>query len=195
MRKILAVTTVTAMLTGLATALAVNPAHAAVHKNSGAYSASFVDGAGALTDDFGEQAGELGNSLCYGCGNSSGTDIVVLWQSILAAEDLLTLGQIDGDFGPATRDATKAWQTRYKLAADGMVGDATWSKADDRLRWLSSSRVSYAGSYESGAVVLHRGDPNLSQDDGAYMLVEVYRYSGVKSVGGSRIEFNSMTTL
>ncbi|NYV73846.1 peptidoglycan-binding protein [Streptomyces sp. UH6] len=183
------------MLTGLATALAVDSAHAAVHKNSGAYSTSFVDGAGALTDDFGEQAGELGNSLCYGCGNSSGTDIVVLWQSILASEEFLTLGQIDGDFGPATRDATKAWQTRYGLSADGMVGDATWSKADDRLSWLSSSRVTYTAEYGSGAVVLHRGDPNRSQDDGAYELVQVYRHSGVKSVGGSRIEFNSMTTL
>ncbi|MDQ0846104.1 peptidoglycan-binding protein [Streptomyces sp. V1I6] len=192
MRKILAAA---AVLSGLATALAVTPAQAAVSKNSGAYSSSFVDGAGALTDDFGEQAGELGNSLCYGCGNSSNTDIVVLWQSILAAEDFLTLSEIDGQFGPGSRDATKAWQRRYGLTADGMVGDATWSKADDRLRWLSSSRVSYAASYQSGAVTFHRGDPDIAQDSGAYKVAEVYRYDHVKSMGGQRIEFNSLTIL
>jgi putative chitinase len=34
----------------------------------------------------------------------------------------------DGTFGPGTLKAVKEWQTAHGLAADGLVGDATWSK-------------------------------------------------------------------
>jgi putative chitinase len=34
----------------------------------------------------------------------------------------------DGDFGPGTEKAVKAWQQANGLTADGIVGDATWSK-------------------------------------------------------------------
>jgi peptidoglycan hydrolase-like protein with peptidoglycan-binding domain len=176
---------------GLSTVLTINPAHAAYSQNSGAYSTSFVDGAGTLTDDF----DELGNSLCYGCGNSWNTDIVVLWQSILVAEDLLNFGDIDGKFGSGTRDATIAWQKRYGLGADGKVGNDTWSKADDRLVWLSNIDVSYTGKYQSGAVIFHRGSTSKVTDSGAYKLAEVYQHDGVKSIRGTRVEFNQLTTL
>jgi putative chitinase len=33
-----------------------------------------------------------------------------------------------GNFGPKTEDAVKAWQTKNKLPADGIVGPTTWSK-------------------------------------------------------------------
>lgn len=179
----------------LSTLLAVGPAHAAYAANSGAYSTTFVDGGGTLTDDFGDHYEELGNSLCYGCGNSSNTDIVVLWQSILAAEDFLDLGDIDGQFGPATRTATIAWQKRYGLTADGMVGNGTWSRADDRLVWLSSANVVYSGSHQSGAVSFFRGDSSKNTDSGAYKLAAVHQYDSVKNMGGTRIHFNSSTIL
>ncbi|MFC8872228.1 peptidoglycan-binding protein [Streptomyces sp. NPDC057148] len=184
-----------ALAPAMATVLAVSPAHAAYSQNSGAYSTSFVDGAGSLTDDFGDHFDELGNSLCYGCGESSNTDIVVLWQSILVAEDLLDFGDIDGQFGPATRNATIKWQQRYGLSADGMVGDRTWSKADDRLVWLSRVDVSYTGKYNIGAVIFNRGSTSKVTDSGAYRIDEVYQYDGVKSMRGSRIQFRSLTTL
>ncbi|MFD5648333.1 peptidoglycan-binding protein [Streptomyces sp. NPDC127039] len=180
---------------GLSTLLTVGPAHAAYAANSGAYSTSFVDGGGVVTDDFGEHYEELGNSLCYGCGNSSNTDIVALWQSILAAEDLLDLDDIDGQFGPATRAATAAWQQRYRLSADGMVGNDTWSRADDRLVWLSSRQITYTGSYQSGAVTFYRGDSSKTKDSGAYKLAAVWQYDRVKNMGGTRIHFNSSTIL
>ncbi|MFJ8143792.1 peptidoglycan-binding protein [Streptomyces sp. NPDC096094] len=184
-----------ALASGMATVLTIVPAHAAYSQNSGAYSTSFVDGAGSLTDDFGDHFDELGNSLCYGCGESSNTDIVVLWQSILVAEDLLDLGDIDGQFGPATRSATIKWQQRYGLSADGKVGDNTWSKADDRLVWLSNIDVSYTGKYNTGAAILHRGSTSKTSDSGAYKLAEVYQYDGVKSIRGTRVQFRSLTNL
>jgi hypothetical protein len=33
----------------------------------------------------------------------------------------------DGDFGPATEEAVKAWQTFFRLEVDGIVGPETWS--------------------------------------------------------------------
>jgi peptidoglycan hydrolase-like protein with peptidoglycan-binding domain len=180
---------------GLSTLLTVGPAHAAYAANSGAYSTSFVDGGGILTDDFGDHYAELGNSLCYGCGNSSNTDIVVLWQSILAAEDFLDLDDIDGQFGPATRTATIAWQQRYRLSADGMVGNDTWRRADDRLAWVSSRQITYTGSHQSGAVTFFRGDSSKTTDSGAYKLAAVWQYDIAQNMGGTRIHFNSSTIL
>lgn len=34
----------------------------------------------------------------------------------------------DGDFGPVTRDAVKAFQTTYDLTVDGLVGEPTWNQ-------------------------------------------------------------------
>ncbi|WP_151771504.1 peptidoglycan-binding domain-containing protein [Streptomyces abyssomicinicus] len=179
---------------GLSALLTITPAHAAYPSNSDAYGTNYVDGDGVLTDDFGEQAGELGNSLCYGCGESSGTDIVKLWQSILASEHLLSIDAIDGYFGPATRGATKAWQTKNKLAADGMVGDATWSKADDLLRWNTSGTTVTYDSPEAGSVTLYRGDNSKYRDGGAYHLHKVIRGDAVQVFDeGYKIFFGLLT--
>ena len=186
---------IAAAAAAMASVLATSPAHAAYSQNSGAYSTTFADGAGKLTDDFGDHFDELGNSLCYGCGNSWNTDVVVLWQSILVAEDLLDFGDIDGQFGPGTRDATIAWQKRYGLSADGKVGDNTWSKADDKLVWLSNVDITYTGKYQSGAVAFNRGSTSKTMDSGAYRIDEVYQYDRVKSMRGYRVHFNQLTTL
>lgn len=63
----------------LSTVLIATPAQA-VPANSGAYGTTFVDGAGTLTDDFGDHFDELGHSLCNGCADSN-TDLVLMWQS------------------------------------------------------------------------------------------------------------------
>jgi peptidoglycan hydrolase-like protein with peptidoglycan-binding domain len=34
---------------------------------------------------------------------------------------------IDGDFGPKTEAAVKAYQKRHNLVADGLVGPKTWA--------------------------------------------------------------------
>ncbi|KUN91428.1 peptidoglycan-binding domain-containing protein [Streptomyces caeruleatus] len=162
----------------IATVLPMSSAQAAYASNSGSYGTTFVDGAGALTDDFGDHFEELGNSLCYGCGESSNTDIVVLWQAILVAEHYLDFHEADGTFGPKTKAATIEWQQSRGLTADGMVGDATWSKADDRLVWVGST-VRYKSAGLFGFVELHRGDTTKSQDGGAYHFHKVMQGDGV----------------
>jgi peptidoglycan hydrolase-like protein with peptidoglycan-binding domain len=144
-----------AIVVGLTTMIAA-PAQA--HTDS--YSTSFVDGDGAISDDWGDHRDELGGDLCQGCSNSSNTDIVILWQSVLAAEGLLPLSGVDGYFGSNTKTATENWQDRYGLTSDGRVGRNTWNKADDQLRWSFSG---YAVRYEAGA---GRGDVFFTRGSG-----------------------------
>lgn len=155
-----------------AVGLTLGPASA---HDSGAHSTTFVDGGGVLTDDWGEHYGDIGNSLCNGCGSSWNTDTVVLWQAILAAEGLLSYSAIDGKFGSGTAAATKKWQTRYWLTADGKVGTKTWDKADNRLSWVSGGHtVVYDGWATSGKLYLDRGNSTwIPYDGGAYRLVYV----------------------
>ena len=51
---------------------------------------------------------------------SKGSDVITL-QKYLGLTD-------DGDFGPGTDKAVKAWQTKNGLTSDGIVGDSTWGK-------------------------------------------------------------------
>lgn len=55
-------------------------------------------------------------------------ELVGDWQAFLRGLKLY-LFEIDNDFGNKTLEATKAFQTKYKLGADGVVGPGTWSKA------------------------------------------------------------------
>lgn len=47
------------------------------------------------------------------------------------------VGPIDGDFGPETVKAVKAFQTDNGLAADGIVGPKTWKTFEERWIHLS----------------------------------------------------------
>lgn len=186
-----------ALAAGLSILLTVAPAQA-VPSNSGDYGTTFVDGADKLTDDFGDHFDELGHSLCNGCADSN-TDLVLMWQSILAAEGLISLSEIDGSFGPATAAATKKWQTRYGLTADGWVGDATWNKADDRLYWdgIEWQEAAIYRATGDGSVSFLRGNsdsPSKPADGGAYEITGVERGSDGRWFGGTtRIQFHQRT--
>lgn len=138
------------------------------HANRDAYSTSFVDGAGALTDDFGEHENEIG-FLCVGCSYSWNTDLVIMWQMILVAEGLISAFDVDGKFGTQTHNATRAWQRRYGLADDGIVGRQTWGKADDKLSW-SAGRVYYRVGFER-YLSFCRGKCGTTGSEGAYQLL------------------------
>lgn len=158
-----------------------------------------MDGSGNPTDDFGEQYGELGNSLCNGCPDSFNTDLVIMWQAILVADGKLALSQIDGQFGPVTASATRAWQTRWGIGIDGEVGNQTWSKADNGLYLFTGITgrqfVIYNGD-GSGEVVFYRGNENIPNDGGAYQLYSITTpQDGLPHsfFGGPRIRFNALT--
>lgn len=55
-------------------------------------------------------------------------EVVSEWQAFLKGIKLYS-GIIDGDFGNGTHQATITFQTKYKLKADGVVGQGTWAKA------------------------------------------------------------------
>lgn len=181
---------------GLTAALFGGTAHA-TPGNSGAYSTTFVDGAGKLTDDFSDNAREIGSSICNGCSNSWGTDTVAMWQAILVAEGFLSPSGIDGRFGPGTDAATKSWQGRYGLSKDGKVGPNTWNKADNRIKWASSGVVAYYEGRRLGQVLFERGDSyNKPRDGGAYRMTSVFTTSGDRTgMGGTRIHHFKLTVV
>lgn len=99
-----------------------------------------IYGAGVVTNDWGDE-GPLSTT------QNSFSNAVALWQAVLYSDGYLTDWDKSGDrrFGPETRAATIAWQRDRGLAADGIVGPATFGKADDNLT-LSGNRVTYHGT-------------------------------------------------
>ncbi|MGW1067148.1 peptidoglycan-binding domain-containing protein [Streptomyces aureus] len=183
------------MLTVFGAMAAAGTAHAD-HNNGGVTGTSFVDGADALTDDWGDHYAELGNSLCNGCADSNNTDLVIMWQAILYAEGLLPKSGIDGQFGPSTEAATRTWQGRHQIGVDGSVGNQTWTKADDSLEWVTSNIVRYQGWNQSGTVDFLRG--SATNHNGAYQLLGaepngVGNDSASFSNSSHRIQFYSET--
>lgn len=187
------------VIAGLVTLAAAAPAYSD-HNNAGAYGTSYVDGKNTVTDDFSDHHDELGHSLCYGCADSRNTDLVVMWQAILYAHLHLDASDIDGQFGPRTRDATIAWQRERGIGADGVVGPATWNAADNRLSLGSNGQVTYSGpaGSEYGWVRFCRGSCSCGRTcpigGGAYQLIHAYNmFDGTVrfSDGAHRIDFYS----
>jgi len=59
--------------------------------------------------------------------DSKGMD-VINWQHFLLGQELY-FGEVDNDFGNLTEKATKAFQKKYGLVADGIVGKKTLERA------------------------------------------------------------------
>lgn len=55
-------------------------------------------------------------------------EIVGRWQTFLLGQQL-AVGPLDGQFGPATAEATRVFQRRVHLEADGTVGPLTYAAA------------------------------------------------------------------
>ncbi|ADD41425.1 peptidoglycan-binding domain-containing protein [Stackebrandtia nassauensis] len=137
-------------------------------------SVEFVDGFGNINDDWNDHEREA-DVLCEDCDNSSGTDLVVLWQSVLVADGYLaSVADIDGEFGADTAEATAEWQGDNELDPTGEVDQATWATADDFLEpGDDGATVSYVGTDE-GSVLFTRTDDL----DGAYALQSVTNGDG-----------------
>ncbi len=103
-----------------------------------------LDGAGStVTDDWGSDE----HRLCNGCSPQVG-NYIATWQVLLKADDAVTsaCATVDGIFGSGTASATSRWQSSFGLAADGIVGPASWGRADNNLvRPLGDDQVTYRG--------------------------------------------------
>lgn len=62
---------------------------------------------------------------------SKGGSVTVLQRLLIANGAKI---DADGDFGPKTQSAVKAFQKKKKISADGVVGPATWGKIVPTLR-------------------------------------------------------------
>lgn len=115
-------------------------------------------GIGNVDDDFNDHQREVG-VLCEGRENSSGTDLVTMWQSILAADGYLTADQIDGYFGPDTAAATAGWKEYVGLEPTGEVDQSVWATADDNLKVVSEgdyTGIEYVSPEDGGTVSFAR---------------------------------------
>jgi peptidoglycan hydrolase-like protein with peptidoglycan-binding domain len=54
------------------------------------------------------------------------TGATVAWAQYLLVRRTLSCNQIDGNFGPVTKTAVEQFQRDSGLAADGVIGPATW---------------------------------------------------------------------
>ncbi|MFE9651447.1 peptidoglycan-binding protein [Micromonospora sp. NPDC006431] len=139
-----AMTMTTALLGGM---LVATPAASA------STSAGYISGVDTLTDDWGDEGPLSTNSYPF-------SRAVALWQGVLKAEGLYT-GAIDCAFGPATKSATAAYQSRYGLTADGIAGPLTMGYADRYLVAGSSDFVNYD---------VARGSATFRRTGGAYYV-------------------------
>ena len=57
-----------------------------------------------------------------------GADVKTLQAALTAYGFSCGAAGADGDFGSGTEAALKKFQTKYKLGADGIAGNGTWSK-------------------------------------------------------------------
>ncbi|MFE9657091.1 peptidoglycan-binding protein [Micromonospora sp. NPDC006431] len=129
----------TAVSTALITAAVMLGAFGGAAPAAASASAGYISGVDAVTDDWGDE-GTL-STTSYANSSAAG-----LWQQVLVADGLMSNLDVDCSFGPKTEAATKTWQSRNGLTADGRVGPLTFGKADNRLTDQGGGYVYYHGS-------------------------------------------------
>ncbi|MCA3011292.1 MAG: peptidoglycan-binding protein [Myxococcaceae bacterium] len=113
-----------------------------------------------------------------------GANVAAVQRELLAAG--LNPGPVDGDFGPRTLAAVRAYQRRFGLTLDGIVGPQTWGKLQTDGFQPSGARPTTPGS---GGVVT----PVPSTPGGRVqaMLDEARSHLGYHEGAGNQNMFSS----
>lgn len=115
---------------------------------------------------------------------SSGADVTRVQRELKAAG--INPGPIDGDFGPRTKAAVVAYQKKYRLTVDGIVGPQTWGKMLRDGFEPAGSRPGGAGG--TGGV---GGTTPPSSNRVATMLNEARSHLGYHEGAGNRNMFST----
>lgn len=109
-------------IVALAAALSLGTAPASANTNDG-----YVSGADNPHDDWNDEGTVSANS-------HASSNATCLWQKVLVAEGLMPYANVDGIFGDETKKLTVVLQQRWGMQdVDGIVGDATWTRAGRNL--------------------------------------------------------------
>jgi peptidoglycan hydrolase-like protein with peptidoglycan-binding domain len=144
-------TAIAAFVLAIGSGLALGPTASATAGHG------YLDGSGALTDDWGDE-GTL-STTAYAHSN-----LAAAWQGVLYADGYLSASGIDCRFGTATKNATKKWQSAHGLTADGKVGPKTFGKADNNLK--SQKGVVYYDGTKHNPVLKRSGGKYYVYDNG-----------------------------
>jgi peptidoglycan hydrolase-like protein with peptidoglycan-binding domain len=91
--------------------------------------------------------GDWSNEGVLSVNMHASSNATCMWQAILWADGkLASLSDVDGVFGNKTYNATRSWQSAERLTVDGVVGKATFGRAELR-------RIYRSGSYSAGQTV------------------------------------------
>ncbi|MEU7924387.1 peptidoglycan-binding domain-containing protein [Micromonospora sp. NPDC049107] len=136
LRSFASATATIVALTGGMTAFA-SPVNASV-------SQGYIKGIDSINDDWGDEGVLSTTSHSYSLATG-------LWQQVLKGEGLYS-GSVDCAFGPMTKSATEAFQSRYHLPIDGAAGPQTMGRADDFLKLgTTDTYIDYDRGINGGA--------------------------------------------
>ena len=119
---------------------------------------------------------------------SNGADVTRVQRELKAAG--INPGPIDGAFGPKTLAAVKAYQAKYRLAQDGIVGPKTWQKM--MTDGFDPARPSNPGSTKPGTTGPVSGPTNAPASAKVQkMLDEARSHLGYHEGAGNRNKFST----
>ncbi|MEV6055635.1 peptidoglycan-binding protein [Streptomyces sp. NPDC052107] len=117
-------------------------------------------------------AGGLPAAQQLAVGDTRGSDLIGLWQSMLWADGYSARSGVTCTYNEATADATRVWQSNHHLSADGIVGPATWGMAAQRIvregQWMV-----YQGE--------RHGLPLRLDRDGVYEVYDTGRFHPLRT--------------
>jgi peptidoglycan hydrolase-like protein with peptidoglycan-binding domain len=80
---------------------------------------------------------------------------------------------IDGDYGPKTQKAVKAFQSQHKLTQTGVIDGATWDALDRytpvSVTWTTKKRVTKATVARGAKVAAHAAGTGLVESVPSWM--------------------------